>query len=119
MIRVDRKPMPFKRTAILNGRSIQDAAYRNWLTANGLTMRAQYHTGGLSRYPEGPIHARLGISATSYTIDLTPFAPDGASRRHGLRGDLDNYAKAILDAAGQAGLYTDDRQIERLDVWFE
>jgi Holliday junction resolvase RusA-like endonuclease len=35
-----------------------------------------------------------------------------------LRGDVDNYAKTVLDALEKAGAIDNDRQVRRLDVQF-
>lgn len=50
----------------------------------------------------------LGARAVNVSIEL--------HSRHQLRGDIDNYAKAILDGMQKGGLIDDDRQVGELIV---
>lgn len=39
-------------------------------------------------------------------------------RPKGVRGDIDNYAKAVLDVLQESGVIENDRQVQRLVVGF-
>lgn len=62
---------------------------------------------------EGPLHVTLVFDndKTEIIIRELPLTKTPSK----LRGDIDNYAKAILDALNGVA-YTDDKQIVRLDL---
>lgn len=64
---------------------------------------------------EGDVNATVVVSASRLTIDLRPAAGAGRPK---VRGDLDNYVKAALDAAQDAGWIYDDRQVVQVAAWF-
>jgi len=64
----------------------------------------------------GPVAVAATVHLDGITVTVTPIT---RIRPVGLRGDLDNFFKAVADALTDAGIYADDRQIEQLTVRFE
>ena len=64
---------------------------------------------------EGPLQLKAALGRGSFTIWIDPLEE---STRPGLKGDVDNYCKAILDCVTQAGIIGDDRQVEVLEARF-
>lgn len=64
-------------------------------------------------FPEGPLHITLVFDNDKTEITIQELRPPKNPSK--LRGDIDNYAKAILDALNGVA-YTDDKQIVRLDL---
>lgn len=99
------QPRPWQRVAIVRAkkgvRGVKTASARaqaSWISAHAL--RARQKLSILGR--QWPRDARYSVS-----IEVT--------ERDGNRGDLDNIAKSILDAANRV-LWDDDRQVDRLLV---
>jgi Holliday junction resolvase RusA-like endonuclease len=61
---------------------------------------------------DGPIDVRVIMNDTTIRLEVSG-APDRTSKK--LRGDIDNYAKTILDALNGVA-WVDDKQIVRLSV---
>lgn len=57
----------------------------------------------------GPVHAVIRVHSNMLEISLE--SVESPIRPKGIRGDLDNYVKAALDAAQDARWITDDRQV--------
>lgn len=75
--------------------------YKNWLTEAGKHLALVDY-----RAPEGHLTVRVTVICTrAKTSKLT--TP---------KGDVDNYAKAVLDAITHAGIWTDDKWIVDLSV---
>ncbi len=65
---------------------------------------------------EGPVGIELVVTPAGIVFEVWETAvPKTRGKR--LRGDLDNYAKAIIDAL-QGVLYENDRQVETITVRF-
>lgn len=62
---------------------------------------------------EGPVSIRLDLYDDLAIIDVKAIVGADKSK---LRGDIDNYAKTILDALNGVA-FVDDRQIQELKVW--
>lgn len=60
---------------------------------------------------DGPVNLAIGLYKNKIVITMT----DSDVETTGLRGDIDNYAKAILDGLNGVG-YTDDKLVRRLLV---
>lgn len=73
----------------------------------------------LRRFPTG---AELAVDVDVFAdrVDVRVAALDALDRRRpdGLSGDVDNYAKAVLDALQAAGTMKDDVQVAELRVRF-
>lgn len=76
-----------------------------WRTWNGRpVLSAQgraYRSAAAEFRPESPLESRLAVC-----LQLT--MPDRRKR------DIDNVAKAVLDAIGHAGIWYDDCQVDKL-----
>jgi Holliday junction resolvase RusA-like endonuclease len=88
--------------------------YREWRENTAAMLAAAWDEvqGGCI---EGPVEVCIFFSPRSITLWI-----DRADRawRSGLKGDIDNYAKAILDIMQQVGMIGDDRQVDQLHVGF-
>ena len=72
---------------------------------------AQLYNG--PKFAEGPIWVSLTFDQYKTTIEIKEM--DAETTLSKLRGDIDNYAKAILDGLNGVA-FTDDKQIMRLDL---
>lgn len=127
---VGRRPMPFQRTRILKGRPIQDQAYRAWKQAAALELRSQWVGSPVecAVWVDVTVHPDradvvLSGSPLRYSVGVADGEAAQSGRkatawRGGLRGDLDNYVKAVLDAMQDAGVIGDDRQVVGLAARF-
>jgi len=64
---------------------------------------------------DGPIGVEVGIGDSD--VIVTVYSLDDTMRPKGIRGDMDNYGKAILDGLNGVA-FKDDRQIEQLYIYF-
>jgi len=105
------RPVPAARPRVAAGHAYTPAGYREWLEAAAWEVKA----AGIDRRT-GPVTVNLVIHPTGIGIGLSePPPPVG---RGGLRGDLDNYIKAALDALTGGGAWEDDRQVSHLTARF-
>ncbi len=65
---------------------------------------------------EGPVGIELVVTAEGIVFEVWETAVSKARAKR-LRGDLDNYAKALIDAL-QGVLYDNDRQVETITARF-
>lgn len=67
---------------------------------------------GQSQYT-GPIKVRIKLEKKKFLVTITELEPVKGT----VRGDVDNYAKAILDGLqGSDGLIGNDRQVMQLTI---
>ena len=90
------------------------AGYQDWLDDATMILRSVGR--GLKVSPGEKVTLRIVLGPDWFEVDIRPLGD--VSMRHGLRGDVDNYAKAVMDAVAAAGLVTNDRQVEHLSVSF-
>lgn len=91
------------------GRRYTPASYAEW------KQKAVAHMRLVNRVPRigiGPVRAVITVHSDMLAISLE--ATEEPTRPKGIRGDLDNYVKAALDAAQDAAWITDDRQVTQL-----
>lgn len=62
---------------------------------------------------DGPLHVVLTFDETKIIVKIKEMNPETTSSK--LRGDIDNYAKSVLDALNGVA-FTDDKQIMRLEL---
>jgi len=60
------------------------------------------------------ISLRITLHDDEAVVEIAEIASDEKSK---LTGDIDNYAKSIMDGIVQGGLIANDRQIDILEVW--
>lgn len=107
MLWIPGKPVPWQRTR--GGRSTEPR-YGAWKTAAAWEMRSQWSGP--------PLNESVGItlSVTDSGIEVLLYESH-LERPKGVRGDLDNYVKGVLDAA-QGVVIEDDRQIREVGARF-
>jgi Holliday junction resolvase RusA-like endonuclease len=88
--------------------------YRAWKGGVAMLLRSKRHSMGIP--DESRCHVVIDLEPNGFRIEVHDLG--SWSARAKMRGDIDNYAKAILDAAQDAGLFKDDRQVEALTVRF-
>lgn len=111
------KAWPRTATVIEDGkpRSVNPKAYREWKreAAAKLAAFAGY------RPFSGEVSVIVDVAADRLTIRVQRLDETDARRSPtGLRGDVDNYAKAALDALQASGVLADDDQVAELTVRF-
>lgn len=84
------------------------------LLAEGLVRQAWRD----AEFPKmtGPLYINVGVKAEGFQIymDGAPFYRS----RGGLRGDIDNYLKVVMDGL-QGAAFDNDNQIIAAEVWFD
>ena len=98
------------------GRPYQPKAFVEWREATAWVLREAANRVRPGLRLDGDLLLALYLGRDAAKLRLRA-APDGTDR-YGLRGDLDNYAKAYMDVAQDAGLIGNDSQIVGLTVGF-
>lgn len=110
------KPIVWARAADrrLGGR-YTPGPYRSWKTLASQVIALM----GRYRRLEGEISVTIDLYADRVEVKATTLEP-GDNRRQptGLTGDIDNYAKAVLDAMQTAGVIADDIAVAELHIRF-
>lgn len=110
------RPVPYSRTTTATGpggahRRILPARYRDWRTkAAGV-----FNLTRRGRTFDGPVAIDVVVFADRI---LTRITAVDTRRPTNVRGDLDNYAKAVLDAAQSGNVIANDRQVVALTARF-
>lgn len=118
LVHIPLPPKVWERTGGSGSRRYTVDAYRDW---KALAARHIADSGVPLGYVD-PVGVAIGFRPDG--IDLAVY-PRGPNRPRGMRGDLDNYVKAVLDAAhftedyGPPGLIVNDSQVEALTTWFQ
>jgi Holliday junction resolvase RusA-like endonuclease len=107
-------PMAYKRARAKGGQFYVPKDYQDWKAEAGMLMRNQMKLNGVGP-SEGPTSLRIHVGSGYIEVDAVDTL--SISHRRKLRGDLDNYIKAILDA-GNGVLYEDDKQVEWINGGF-
>lgn len=103
------KPVPFTRPGQTSaGKRFTPERYRLWKDAAAWQMKGQ-HLG------DKPVRVLIHVYSNRIEYD---FAVTEPTRPRGIRGDLDNYVKAVLDAAQDSGVIADDRQVVSIEAIF-
>ena len=112
---INGRPVPFARPGHRDGRRFTPAAYKAWRGLASETMRF------VGKVPllEGPVSVRVMVDSDRVLVEAHELDPAAGWRRpKGVRGDLDNYVKAVLDAMQDAGWIIDDRQVFEINAEF-
>lgn len=108
---VEGTPRPWKRTRA--GRHT-DPSDRSWRDVLGYTFLQD--TNGERPYMDGePLALVVSFSSVATIVNVEKST---LTRRPGLRGDVDNYLKAVADA-GSGVLWADDRQLVAVTARFD
>lgn len=105
------EPMAYHRVRVSGSQVYNDRDYNRWRTDLGWMIRA---AAGQQKFAE-PVEVSIRVGRRSIAIGVDR----GGSRPKGLRGDIDNYAKAVLDALVESTVLTDDRLVTSLTVAFD
>ena len=106
-------PVGFARTRGDGAARFNPSRYTLWKTAAGTI--AQGVRRGRPKL-EGPVGIELVVTPEGIVFEVWETAVSKARGKR-LRGDLDNYAKALIDAL-QGVLYENDRQVETITARF-
>ena len=106
------KPIVWARTATSNsGKRVTPARYRAWKRHAREVLRA----GAGYRTFQGEVAVEIELHPDRVTVAVE--AIDDARRPGtGLQGDVDNYAKAVLDTLEAGGVLTNDKTVAQLTV---
>ena len=112
-VHIPGKPIPYPRSAGSGSRRYTPGPFRDWIE---LAARAIAETEGIDLGIEVPVSVLIAVTPRGCDVDLKPST---VVRPKGLRGDIDNYAKAVLDALqwrdehplAPPGWILDDRQV--------
>lgn len=91
--------------------------YMDWKDVTAILFRQAWMRINRGRPITEPVSVSLYLQPDSITAWIGPVGPD-RRRVKGVVADVDNLAKACLDALVQAGVFGDDRQVEQLYVGF-
>lgn len=112
------RPIAYPRTrrSATTGVPILTPQYRQWLRTAGYEIRSAINRGDLEGLGDAPVSIELIVDSDEILVSIRPLADTLQYRPKHLRGDLDNYAKSVLDAAQLplAGWINNDRQVVRL-----
>lgn len=113
---IDGRPITWARTADRGdgaGRYTPEP-YRGWKEKASVTFQAE---AKLRRFPAGAeLAVSIDVFADRLEVRVSALDESDARRPSGVTGDVDNYAKAVLDALQAAGTITDDRYVADLRV---
>lgn len=103
------KPRAKQRPRVKNNRAYTPKETRLSEEAIAAAFREAIEGTDFERF-DGPIDVYIGLADTEFTLEIEPTV-DHTNRK--LRGDIDNYAKTILDALNTIA-WVDDVQIRVL-----
>lgn len=104
------RPVPAARPRVVKGHAYYPKRYADWLLAAGWIVHGQ-----ASERFDGPVRVSVVIGERGIVVEV---APSGVVRPRGLRADLDNIAKAILDALQAGGVLANDSQVTVIEASF-
>lgn len=108
------RPVPAARPRFdsRTGRAYTSRRYEEWKERAVLEVRSSSPGPAHS----GPVETLVDVTAEGIAVRVVPLRR--RFRPKGLRGDLDNYLKAALDALVEADVLEDDRHVESIDARF-
>lgn len=90
--------------------------YRTWKAGAAVAAQA---AAKLRRFPEGSeVAVAIDVFPGRVEVRVSALEADDRRRPSDLTGDLDNYAKAVLDALQAAGTIANDHAVADLRVRF-
>lgn len=112
-------PKVYPRSGGSGSRRYTPTDFREWLEL----ARRHIAESGVPLGIDGPVGVAVGFKADEIVLSVYPVS---SNRPTSLRGDLDNYVKAVLDAAQfheepdpVPPLIVNDSQVDRLTTWFQ
>ena len=112
-------PKVYPRSGSSGSRRYTPPDFAEWLEL----ARRHIAESGVPLGIDGPVGVAIGFKADEIVLSVYPTS---SNRPRGLTGDLDNYVKAVLDAAQfheepdpVPPLIVNDRQVDRLTTWFQ
>lgn len=104
------RPVPWERVRTNQGRFFKPQRTRDYEESIAWTCKAQRERVG-----DTPCDVTIELYEDKTVVVITP-RPDAPKRK--LQGDVDNYAKSVLDGLQQGGLIKNDRQVNELHLRF-
>ncbi len=80
-------------------------AYENMVATESLRYSGQF---------TGPVRVSMWFAPKGVRV----MVEDVEDVRVGLKADLDNLIKSLLDGMQKASVFTDDRQVQQIQAWF-
>ncbi len=105
-------PKVASRPRVTKGHAYLEKAYKDWLD-DAVTLLRLIKVKRKLVTLENPVAVALDLHPDRIEIAITDGWPDARGK---FRGDIDNYAKAALDAIQKSGLIKNDRQVVYLVV---
>jgi Holliday junction resolvase RusA-like endonuclease len=106
------RPLAYPRPAQdKHGNRYTPTKFRDWKDASQWDVLAQR---GRAELLKGPVRLAIQLERAGMQCIITPM---DAVDRHGLTGDIDNYAKSVMDIL-QGPILENDRQVAHLEVHF-
>lgn len=100
------RPVPASRPRVTKGHAYYPRRYADWLSQASWQVRAS------GKRVDGPVKVVLRFRRDSVEVEVLP----GDARPSGVVADIDNLAKAALDALVAGGVLGDDSQVTGLEV---
>ena len=104
------RPVPWQRVRTNQGRFFTPKETRDYEEAVAMLCRATRQSVG-----DDPCDISIELHETKAIVLITP-VPDAPKRK--LKGDVDNYAKAILDGLQKGQMIENDKQVRELHLSF-
>lgn len=102
------RPVPASRPRVTRGHAYYPKRYSSWLEQASWQVRA------CGKRVDGPVRLIVVFRRDSVEVDVLP----GVERPSGLRFDLDNALKGVMDCLQAGGVLKDDAQVTGLEVSF-
>lgn len=103
------RPVPASRPRVSKGHAYYSKRYQEW------KEQAAWQVCAVGKRIDGAVKVTVVVRRDSIEIDVSPSA---VQRPTGVRGDLDNLLKAVLDALVAGGMLADDSQVVELEARF-
>lgn len=98
------RPVPAARPRVANGHAYTPQRYRVWKSGAAGQIRSQTD----AKF-DGPVAVTVTVGAVGVAVGVEEVT---LSRPKGVRGDVDNYVKAVLDAVVDSGVIGNDRAVQ-------
>jgi Holliday junction resolvase RusA-like endonuclease len=115
--RLEGRPVPFGRHEGTGKKAHNPEEYAAWRAEQGHKLKALLKL----RPPRVDLHddpVRVHVWLEGAAVEVEVVREVHALRPKGLRGDIDNYVKGVLDVLVDAGVVGDDRQVQAVTAEF-